>query len=80
MPKNEIFNSGTDPTDINLFDDDDKGVENVDADGEDQTRLFAGNVHLPEYYRQGIKKFDEDAFDNGYSLSITEQLDSIENQ
>ncbi|RYP10610.1 hypothetical protein DL764_000580 [Monosporascus ibericus] len=89
--KDEAFNSGTEITDLEPLDDDndddddddddddkDKGVEDVDVDVEDLTRLFDGNVHLPEYYRRGVEEFDENAFDDGYFSNTTEQLNSIE--
>jgi hypothetical protein len=59
-------------------------IEDLDIDEanvKDQTVLFGGNVHPPEYYRQAVGEFNESAFDcEDYSPRTTLLLDAVEEQ
>jgi hypothetical protein len=71
--------SDTDATSaVDLDVDDDSDAE---IDFEDQTQLFGGNVHPPEYYQQAVEEFNESAFDSeDYSPGSNLLLAAVEEQ
>ncbi|KAI9148655.1 C2H2 finger domain-containing protein [Paramyrothecium foliicola] len=76
---NELGDSDTETIDTDFEDTETLGKPNIDID--DQLGLFDGNLHPPEYYRQGIKEFNESALDEeDYSPGSQVLLDDIENQ
>jgi hypothetical protein len=70
-------------TDATSIEDPDISDANLDdeADVKDQTALFSGNVHPPEYYQQAVEEFNESALDcEEYSPRTTTLLSAIEEQ
>jgi hypothetical protein len=84
---NDLFNvddnecdSDTDATNIEDLDIGDVDVD-AEIDVEDQSALFGGNVHPPEYYRQAVEEFNESAFDyEDYNPGTNSLLDAVEEQ
>ncbi|CAJ2507922.1 Uu.00g091080.m01.CDS01 [Anthostomella pinea] len=70
----DVSSPESDVMDVEDFSDDDSNVA-------DQVYLFAGNVHLLEYYQKALREFKESAFNVGdYSPGSTIQLNSIKKQ
>ncbi len=53
----------------------------IELDVEDQLKLFEGNTHPPEYYRQAVVTFNASDYESeDYALGTTRYLDGIEEQ
>ncbi|KAI9146617.1 C2H2 finger domain-containing protein [Paramyrothecium foliicola] len=76
---NELEYSDVETIDTDVEDTETLRKPNIDAD--DELGLFDGNLYPPEYYRQGIKEFNESALDEeDYSPGSRVLLDDIEHQ
>ncbi|KAI3340357.1 C2H2 finger domain protein [Ustulina deusta] len=53
----------------------------IELNVEDQLKLFKGNTHPPEYYRQAVVTFNTSDYESeDYALGTTRYLDGIEEQ